>query len=66
MILRSGRFSSFSAAYSVVVLPEPVGPVTRKMPFGRLMILLEAVEVFFPEPEIANAYLRYFRGQVSA
>ena len=23
-----------SAAYSVVVLPEPVGPVTRRMPCG--------------------------------
>ena len=35
MILRSGRFRSFSAAYSVVVFPEPVGPVTRMMPLGR-------------------------------
>jgi hypothetical protein len=37
MILTSGRLSSESAAYSVVVFPEPVGPVTSTMPFGRLI-----------------------------
>ncbi len=31
-------FISDNAEYSVVVLPEPVGPVTSTMPFGRLMI----------------------------
>ncbi len=30
----SGVASCFSVVYSVVVLPEPVGPVTRIMPFG--------------------------------
>ena len=30
----SGRLRSFSAVYSVVVFPLPVGPVTRMMPFG--------------------------------
>ena len=34
MILRSGVLISSSAAYSVVVLPLPVGPVTRTMPLG--------------------------------
>ena len=43
MILRSGRLSSFRAPYRVVVLPEPVGPVTRKMPLGRLMIFWNAL-----------------------
>jgi hypothetical protein len=37
MILRSVLLSALSAAYSVVVLPLPVGPVTRKMPLGRAM-----------------------------
>ena len=32
MTLISGRLSSLSAAYRVVVLPEPVGPVTRRTP----------------------------------
>ena len=31
-ILRSMVFNSLSAAYSVVVLPLPVGPVTSTMP----------------------------------
>ncbi|MPN22360.1 hypothetical protein SDC9_169743 [bioreactor metagenome] len=35
MTFFSGLFSSFSAAYKVVVLPEPVGPVTSTMPLGR-------------------------------
>ncbi len=30
----SGVANCFSVVYSVVVLPEPVGPVTRTMPFG--------------------------------
>ena len=32
MILSSVDWISDSAAYSVVVFPEPVGPVTRTMP----------------------------------
>ena len=39
MILTSGVLSLLSAVYSVVVLPEPVGPVTRMMPCGRLTSL---------------------------
>jgi hypothetical protein len=34
MILTSGVLSLLSAVYSVVVLPEPVGPVTSRMPCG--------------------------------
>ena len=33
-MLREWLFSSCNPAYSVVLLPEPVGPVTRKMPCG--------------------------------
>ncbi len=32
--LTVGRLSSFSSAYKVVVLPEPVGPVVKIMPKG--------------------------------
>ena len=35
IILRSWRSICCSAAYRVVVLPDPVGPVTRIMPWGR-------------------------------
>ena len=37
-ILTVMSLSSLSAAYSVVVLPEPVGPVTMQMPLGLLVI----------------------------
>ena len=39
-MLRTPSLSTFSAAYSVVDLPEPVGPVTSTAPFG-LAIALE-------------------------
>ena len=32
MMLTSGRLTTLSVAYSVVDLPEPVGPVTRIIP----------------------------------
>ena len=34
MMLRSISFRMLSVAYSVVDLPEPVGPVTRIIPYG--------------------------------
>ena len=37
MILSSSFLISLSAAYSVVVLPDPVGPVTSTMPYGSLI-----------------------------
>ena len=37
MILSSSVLISLIAAYSVVVLPEPVGPVTSTMPYGSRM-----------------------------
>src|ERR1700712_3586436 len=37
-MLMSGALISERHAYKVVVLPEPVGPGTSKMPCGRLMI----------------------------
>ena len=37
MIFLSGRLMRFRAEYSVVDFPLPVGPVTRKMPCGKLV-----------------------------
>ena len=37
----SGVANCFSVVYSVVVLPEPVGPVTRMMPFGEAVICFQ-------------------------
>ena len=37
MILSSSFLISLSAAYSVVVLPDPVGPVTSTIPYGSRM-----------------------------
>ena len=34
MMLTSGLLTMFSVAYSVVDLPDPVGPVTRIIPYG--------------------------------
>ena len=39
IILLSCWFNSLNAPYSVVVLPEPVGPVTKTMPCGRFIML---------------------------
>ena len=39
MMLISGRATSPNVAYNVVDLPEPVGPVTNTMPYGRLYAL---------------------------
>ncbi len=41
--LTSGVASCFRVEYSVVVLPEPVGPVTRMMPFGLPVICVQRV-----------------------
>ncbi len=37
-------FNSFNIAYSDVDLPEPVGPVTKTIPFLALMISLKALK----------------------
>jgi hypothetical protein len=34
MMFFSGELSAARVAYSVVVLPDPVGPVTRMVPYG--------------------------------
>ena len=46
MILSSILFSSLRAAYSVVVFPEPVGPVTSTMPLGLLITAAELDQGF--------------------
>ena len=40
-----------------MVLPEPVGPVTRKMPLGRLDDVLEAAVVVLGEAQVLDAHL---------
>ncbi len=57
MILRSGRLSTSNAEYSVVVLPDPVGPVTRKMPLGRLMIRLKIARLSSSKPRFTRPIL---------
>ena len=41
MMFTAGLFSSLNAVYNVVDLPEPVGPVTKISPSGRLIIFLK-------------------------
>jgi len=50
MILRTASLISFSAVYSVEVLPEPVGPVTKMMPCGKPSTCLKCSysRVFMP------------------
>ncbi len=57
MIFRSGVFSSFSAAYSEVVLPDPVGPVTRMIPLGRWISPLDLLVVVVGEAQLPQAHL---------
>ena len=52
MMLTSGLLIAVSVAYSVVDLPEPVGPVTSNMPCGLRNEALEALEVLRAEPEL--------------
>jgi len=49
-MLRSVVFSSDSAEYSVVVLPDPVGPVTSTMPYGFLMAYLKSSSGLMSKP----------------
>ena len=51
----SGVLIFDSAAYSVVVLPEPVGPVTSKMPCGRLIISTIVSRWSAPNPKSARS-----------
>jgi hypothetical protein len=47
----SGVARRLSVEYSVVVLPEPVGPVTSTMPCGRLTICVPAFGLVVAEAE---------------
>ena len=49
-MLRSIVLSSDSAEYSVVVLPEPVGPVTSTMPYGFLIAYLKSSSGLMSKP----------------
>jgi len=50
MMFFSGLFRMLSAAYSVVDLPEPVGPVTRIAPYGFVNDLRNRLSAFSAKP----------------
>ncbi len=56
-ILSSIDLISESAAYSVVVLPLPVGPVTRTMPYGSAMYFRNRFSSAVGKPEDVEAQL---------
>ena len=58
--MTSGVASCFIVEYSVVVLPEPVGPVTRMMPFGSLDHLLPALAVVAGEAQLLEIADQHF------
>ncbi len=55
MTLREFRSIRPSAAYRVVVLPEPVGPVTRRMPLGRSTQSMSRVCIFLAMPTASRS-----------
>jgi len=70
LTLTSSVATRFSVEYSVVVLPEPVGPVTRMMPCGRLtsssqrwaswLRKAQCVQVFDRVVRVKNAHHHLF------
>ena len=54
MMLMSGVWMAWMAEYSVVVLPDPVGPVARKMPCGLRMIAVQPLQVVLGEAELVQ------------
>ncbi len=57
-ILTSSLFSLLRTEYSVVVLPLPVGPVTRSRPYGMEMQRLRVSKVFGSNPNLVRSTLR--------
>ena len=55
MIFRSVSLIFDSAAYSVVVLPEPVGPVTSTIPCGMSSILSKCSAIARGHAEVLGA-----------
>ena len=52
MIFVAASLISISELYSVVVLPEPVGPVTSTIPCGRRISLLKVSYVSSDMPKL--------------
>ena len=51
--------SSCSAEYSVVVLPEPVGPVTSTMPYGFWIAFLKSSSCLSSKPSLVMSSCRF-------
>ncbi len=59
MILRSGRLMVLRQAYSVVVLPDPVGPVTRRIPSGCAIIFSKIFWSSEKKPSLGRPRARF-------
>ncbi|MPN14229.1 hypothetical protein SDC9_161555 [bioreactor metagenome] len=57
LTLTSSVATRLSVEYSVVVLPEPVGPVTRMMPCGRAVRWVKRLSVSPPMPTASRLSL---------
>ena len=55
MTLRVARSMRPRAAYKVVVLPDPVGPVTRRMPLGLSTQSMSRVCIFLAMPTASRS-----------
>ena len=58
MMFVSGVLIREIAEYSVFVLPEPVGPVTRTMPHGRRIAFSKRSRESFSNPSLVMSSMR--------
>ena len=58
MMLTSIRLIFDSAEYSVVVLPEPVGPVTSTMPYGFITASIRSFSARGSMPNFSRSSVR--------
>ena len=64
MIFTSGSLASASIAYRVVVLPEPVGPVTSTIPCGRRVRARSVASVSPSIPSAVRSRLTALRSRI--
>ncbi len=60
IILRSSEFSEFNIEYSVVVLPEPVGPTTSTSPLGLAIMSSTTCRSTSDSPSRSRLYISWF------